>query len=304
MVPLVSLFTRDVPALSTPAVVTLYNITFVTNPATCSIHLGLQTYFSGQWANNTTAGEHSIRAESCAGEAFASWNSTAGVLGSKFLNSTTLDVSSNGTLTANYVNGYNVTFNETGLLPGTAWTVNLTTNVSTTTQTGSTNFIVFVEANGTFSYTIARFTIWAAKDSGTVNVTGANVTVDINFTSIVYDVRFEAVGLPFPPTHWSITLNGTRDFSPGPFMTFAQVNGTYTYSIWTVTGFHSNITGGSVVVSGRQQNITIGFSQNTTSTAGLPAWEPYAIGGGVAIVVIAGAAFIFTRRKTPSPPSN
>src|SRR5208282_5569710 len=46
MVPLVSLFTRDVPALSTPAVVTLYNITFVTHPATCSIHLGLQTYFS------------------------------------------------------------------------------------------------------------------------------------------------------------------------------------------------------------------------------------------------------------------
>ncbi|MHB1741345.1 MAG: ABC transporter substrate-binding protein [Thermoplasmataceae archaeon] len=75
---------------------------------------------------------------------------------------------------------HNVSFVETGLSTGTTW--NVTLNGVTMSSNGTT--IVFVELNGTYSYTVGNvsgYTI-SSNATGSVNVTGKNVTVDVTFT--------------------------------------------------------------------------------------------------------------------------
>lgn len=272
-----------------------FNLTVITRPSRCTVEVSGAYYSNGTLNSSMTPGYHLIQAQLCFNEAFVSWSSTAGTLNSTTQISATLDVESNGTLTATYAYGYNVTFNETGLVLGTPWTVTLSGNP----ETQSINQIVFGAANGTYSYSITLVPDYVAKYSGTLSVSGAPVTVQVKFTSILYTTTFQEVGLP-AETQWSVTFNGTRDFSLSPALSFAEVNGSYSFTIWSVSGYSANRTSGSVTVGGHNQTVLLRFSQTTPSSS-FPAWETYTLVGGVpaAIAVIGAGVYLVNRRKTP-----
>ena len=103
---------------------------------------------------------------------------------------------------------YGITFTESGLPAGTAWSVSL----NGTVRNSSTASITFLAVNGTYAYVVGLVGGYSASPaSGTVGVHGASVTVGITFSSILpglYSVSFVESGLPLG-TPWSVTLNGS-----------------------------------------------------------------------------------------------
>jgi len=78
---------------------------------------------------------------------------------------------------------HNVTFTETGLKNGTMWQVTL----NGVTENSTTSTIVFVELNGTYSYTVGNVTGYTISKNatGSVVVDGKNVSVNVPFTVVV-----------------------------------------------------------------------------------------------------------------------
>jgi len=94
---------------------------------------------------------------------------------------------------------YTVSFVETGLPTGTDWTVSLNSTVSVTVGS-PTDVVEFVGvAVGTYGYWVPNVgTYQPAISSGPVEVSGANVTVDVTFTTLAPAVH--------PPTSVAISI--------------------------------------------------------------------------------------------------
>jgi hypothetical protein len=175
---------------------------------------------------------------------------------------------------------YNVTFAETGLPSGTSWSVTL----NTTPESSVTNSIVFVEPNGTMSYTVAPISGYTANvTGGSVDVHGANQTVYILWTANspppqpkTYSITFIEAGLPSATT-WSVALNGTSSVthssSTGSVVFTGIANGRYTYWVPTVGSYAPEYASETVTVSGA--NVTVDVSFSTTSAPAHPASSMY-----------------------------
>ena len=154
---------------------------------------------------------------------------------------------------------YNVTFTETGLSSGTSWSVTL----GGSTKSATTSSIVFSEKNGTYSFTIGAVSGYSASPaSGSVVVTGAAVTKAITFTSsaaATYTVTFTETGLP-SGTSWSVTLDGTPQSSTTSSIAFTKANGTYAYSVGSVSGYTVSPSSGTVTVAGAAKSVSITFT--------------------------------------------
>ena len=87
---------------------------------------------------------------------------------------------------------YSVTFNETGLPPGTVWSVRLVTSSgghrSTSTHRTMGSSLALSLRNGTYSYTARAGKAYASL-TGTLNVSGAAVTVNLTFAAAGSPVR-------------------------------------------------------------------------------------------------------------------
>ena len=160
---------------------------------------------------------------------------------------------------------YTVAFTESGLPSGMSWSVTL--NGSFQNSAGST--IAFTEPNGTYSYTVAAVTGYTvAPSSGTLNVSGAAVSEPISFsptTVATYAVKFIETGLP-TGTNWSATLNGDTEFSTTSTIAFTQPNGTYSFTVASVSGYHVSPSSGNVTVSGAAVTESIAFSPRVATT--------------------------------------
>ncbi|MGA8664417.1 MAG: hypothetical protein WB809_05045 [Thermoplasmata archaeon] len=162
---------------------------------------------------------------------------------------------------------YSVWFNETGLPASQNWAVNL----QGTPGSSSTSSILFSEQNGSYSFTVGAVTGYTPNTtSGTVFVHGGPVTVSIHFLAghgpTDYPITFNETGLP-AGTMWSVSLTPTESGnSPATAPTsivFNAPNGTYTFTVGTVTGYSASPSSSSVVV------------------AGLPAYQPITFSAGV-----------------------
>ncbi len=178
---------------------------------------------------------------------------------------------------------YAVTFTESGLPAGTSWTV----TAGGTPQTSTTSSIVFQEPNGSHSYTVGAVSGYAPSPSGgTVTVAGAAISQSIAFTSTVptdYTLTFTESGLP-ADTPWSVTLQGSTQSSSTTTNVFSVPNGTYPFSLGTVTGFVASPASGHVTVSGAAQDQAITFSVAaptqytvTFTETGLPAGSTWQV---------------------------
>jgi hypothetical protein len=196
------------------------------------------------------------------------------------------------TQTIAFATGYTVTFSESGLTSGKSWSVTLAgTLLSSTTTT-----IVFSEVNGTYAFTVGSVSGFAASPtSGNVTVSGAAVTQTITFTVVsttTYSVTFTESGLP-SGTNWNVTLAGSTQSSTGSTITFSKLNGTYAYSVGTVSGYTSAPSSGSVTVSGAAVPVTITFTKSTGlggpayaitfAQTGLPSTDLWDVGAEVSV---------------------
>ncbi|MGC8506186.1 MAG: NosD domain-containing protein [Thermoplasmata archaeon] len=167
-----------------------------------------------------------------------------------------------------------VTFMETGLPPGTAWSVSL----GSTMYSSSAGSIVFSPTNGQYmnvSYSISHVSGYVASTaSGTVYLNGMNKIVTVSFTPYTYAVTFTESNLPSGTT-WSVTLNGNKVNSSTSTISFSLSNGTYNYSIGTVTGYNTVNDTGTFQINGASKSISINFVQDmytlVVSETGLPA---------------------------------
>jgi hypothetical protein len=281
-----------------PGAAATYTLSFFAHPSRCVVRFNGTGYVSGASNSSVKAGFYPIVAAFCPGEAFVSWSSTAGSVAPSNQSQASLTVSSNGTLTANFVRGYNVTFNETGLVVGTSWAA----EVRGVTQSNSTNLIPFVLINGSYNYTIQRQQDFAAKYAGSFVVNGADVMINVRFTSISYSVTFVENGLP-PLLVWWVDLNLSIAYSNTAWLTFAIVNGTYAFKVPDEPGYHSNVTWGNVTVHGHALSVYIAFDPNGSGSSGWGRGTWYILGGVLAIGGLGGAGFyvIHVRRRSMPP---
>lgn len=130
------------------------------------------------------------------------------------------------------VETYSVTFVESGLPAGTAWSITL----NAVLQTGSTSSLQFTVANGTYAYGVAPIAGYQVVSSGAVVVAGSNPTVAVAFSPVTYALTFAETGLP-ASTSWNITVNGATVSSTSSAVTLLEAPGTYTYSAGHVAGY-------------------------------------------------------------------
>jgi YVTN family beta-propeller protein len=155
------------------------------------------------------------------------------------------------------VPSYPVTFTESGLTPGTSWSVTL--NGDSQDSTGAAD--AFSEPNGTYAFSASATGYTASPGSGSIAVSGAT-SQSIDFTTKeqgLYSVTFSESGLS-AGTGWSVTLGGSQESSTSTTIQFTEGNGTYAYTIGPVSGYAANRSGGSVHVEGTPTYIAIAFS--------------------------------------------
>lgn len=155
---------------------------------------------------------------------------------------------------------YPVLFEESGLPPGTSWSVIF----NGTNDSSTTNNITFSAPNGTYSYTVGSVNGYTSTpSSGTVNVDGSSVIKTITFTSYNaprYSVTFYETGLPAGML-WYINISDGQSYnSTSDIIEFSEPNGSYGYAIGD-TGEYSAIPNhGTVKVNGQNVSTNVRFT--------------------------------------------
>ena len=178
------------------------------------------------------------------------------------------------------IDRYHLTFHESGLPTGQAWSVTL----NGTTQRSTSNQISFVEPNGSYLWSLGPIAGYHTPNyTGTVTVHGGNVTVNSTWVEVTYDLRFTATGLP-NGTVWYLNVTGGGSYrTSSTTLNFTEPNGTYHYTVASARpGFQAP--GGSVTVAGANRSATIAFAAVTYSVAftehGLPSGTLWSVNFG------------------------
>jgi hypothetical protein len=126
---------------------------------------------------------------------------------------------------------YAVTFNETGLAPGTLWSVVF--NGSTSSST--TSNINFTAPNGVYNFSVPHLVgRYPSPADGAITVSGGPYVQPINFSaSPEYNVTINETGLP-NGTEWIAVLAGTHHISYTNTIVVPQGTGTYNWSVLSV----------------------------------------------------------------------
>ncbi len=168
---------------------------------------------------------------------------------------------------------YTLSFVESGLPPGTAWSVAL--SESSAPSLSTTNTVAFRVPNGTYTYEIAGVQGWSTPQyTGRVQVLGQGTPTIIPFSQVTYRVTLTEVGLPAGTEWWAnVSGGGPSVSSATPQLSFAEPNGTFRY-ILSTTDKRESAPPGSVTVQGGSNSTTLQFSDVSFSVSfnetGLP----------------------------------
>jgi hypothetical protein len=155
---------------------------------------------------------------------------------------------------------YSVSYNESGLPNGTAWSITL--DGVTTNSTASA--IVFEEPNGSYRYAVgAPVGFLGTPSAGTITIVGAPPTsIRINFTSTrAYTLTFHETGLPMG-TGWAVAVGSALSSARTANLTFSEENGTYDYVVLSVAGYTTNGSG-VVSIAGGNRTVPLDFAPET-----------------------------------------
>jgi len=151
-----------------------------------------------------------------------------------------------------------VSFVETGLPLPTLWNVTLNGSVNQST----TDTIGFLVPPNDYPFTVGPVAGFVANvTSGEVVVNTEPVVVHIRFTAVttLYPVTFVESGLPVG-TSWSVTYHGATNASTSSSIGFVDPNGTWPFSVGSVSGYSAAPASGSVTVNGAPAQQGIRFT--------------------------------------------
>ncbi|MGC8995616.1 MAG: hypothetical protein ACP5JT_02865 [Thermoplasmata archaeon] len=166
---------------------------------------------------------------------------------------------------------YNIYFNETGLPVGYEWSV----QINGTQENSTSKSILFTLSNGTYNFTVysKNKDLYPVPSSGTFNVSGKILTINITFKWNNYTVNFTEKGLP-QNTKWWVDLNNTVKYSYSNYITFSLPNGSYNFEINSSSQYTPNPSSGKLIVNGSNVTIQITFSYSAYNVSfieyGLP----------------------------------
>ena len=187
---------------------------------------------------------------------------------------------------------YNLTFTETGLKSGMMWTLAFDNQSYTLFNTS----YVFHLKNGTYAYSAAS--TGYRNISGYVTMNGASKFYDISFILLEYNVTFTETGLS-SGTLWSVILNSTTESSTTSTIVFSEFNGTYSYTIASVSGYTVYASSGNITLNGKNIAQSVTFIRNSSKSTPfkLSIFELYAMIGAVVVIAAIGGAAIALRKR-------
>jgi len=185
---------------------------------------------------------------------------------------------------------YTVTFTASPLPNGTDWSI--TFNGQTRTQTynylnyrTTGNSVTFDVPTGKYSYTVGSVKGYlCSPSSGSITVNGnGNIVQSLTFSLQRNTVTFTQSGLPWG-TRYSVTFNGQTKYCDNIVSTSISfdnvLNGKYSYTVGSVTGYTSLPSSGSITVNSNT-NQKIAFSPKlctvTFTQSGLPWRTRYSV---------------------------
>ncbi|MFI5418815.1 MAG: hypothetical protein ACHQ2Y_07985 [Candidatus Lutacidiplasmatales archaeon] len=179
---------------------------------------------------------------------------------------------------------YAVNFNESGLPPGTPWSVTL----HGLSRNSTTSSISYTLTNGSFAFSVGPLSGYRSSPSyGNLTVQGADVRQSIEFTPLsspmAHDLALVETGLP-SGTEWSVLLNGSRLNSSGSIIHFSLPDGTFEFTPFA-DGYDATPASGSVTMNGTNQTLPVSFTAVRTYSiifdeSGLPAGTPWGVSIG------------------------
>lgn len=174
-----------------------------------------------------------------------------------------------------------ITFTESGLPAGTAWSV----VVNATAVTGNGMTLVYAQPNAVatiYTYLIGTVPGFrASESSGSVAPGNGDAQVAVSFAPFQYTISFQASGLS-AAANWSIAVGPISGGATGDLpVTFSLANGSYSFQVAPVAGYAVEPSTGPLVVDGNDQSITIAFDlvafAVTFEEIGLPAGASWSV---------------------------
>ncbi|MHB8544696.1 MAG: ice-binding family protein [Leptospirales bacterium] len=133
-----------------------------------------------------------------------------------------------------------------------------------------------------------------------VTLQGNNITAPSSPLPVTdFNVTFTESGLS-SGTSWTVTFNGSTSSSTTDAISFTAANGTYSYSIGSVSGYTLATSSGNITVNGNNvsQNVTFTSSSNPTpAKSGISSTELYIIIGLASVAILGTIATIVMRKK-------
>lgn len=156
---------------------------------------------------------------------------------------------------------YGVLFQETGLPRGTNWSVTL----GGSTIEWNLTQILFSRANGTYAFSVGKVPGYKPHPgTGTVNVSGQPVAIQISFVPQAYEVMINESGLP-ARIWWNVTATSTygnettAGTHPTGSVVFYLSNGTWNLTAMGTAGYTPVTSAFLVTVHGKAQEFTLPF---------------------------------------------
>ncbi len=176
---------------------------------------------------------------------------------------------------------YHFFFNETGLPPGTNWSVEVES--ATLFSDGQPSIMATLLS----SVTPVNVTPVPGFVPGfyhqSVDPTAENQGLNISWHPFLLNVTFEETGLPVGTT-WGVTFGGNVNHTTGTSMDFEATNGTYPFSINAPTGYRPNASSGSVYLRGQDIIESLNFSRILYDLSfeefGLPVGQAWSVQAG------------------------
>jgi hypothetical protein len=147
-----------------------------------------------------------------------------------------------------------VWFNETGLVPGTSWTV-VFDGVS---HQSTTPYVSFAVDPGSYPYSYGTVPGYRTPEPSRSLAVLGPTPVAVPWTVAMYTVLLESIGLPNGAV-WNATLDGTTNSSGSAVLSFELPNGTFSLTVGAGAEFSSNDSGTPITVDGMNQSVDIYF---------------------------------------------
>ena len=155
---------------------------------------------------------------------------------------------------------YPVVVSESGLPDGSVWYFNITGGNS---YSSITNSVTFQEPVGTYQYTLSTGNgiYEAVSPTGQFTVI-TSTSVSVEFAPVTYSVSFTQSGLP-AGTEWTVSFNGVAKSAKTESILFSATNGTYPFTISSLSGYKAGLYTGVLKVEGTTVVSTISWEKAT-----------------------------------------